>query len=658
MSGFEIAGLVLGTFPILCDAAKDLSGVLKKARSWWRFEATFEAFSSAIETQEVAYTQVLKRLLDPLVIPDDEYDSLLRDPMSPLWYETRIQEGLRQRLSSEHRYFMRNLSDLNEAILELQKLLPLDMLYHLDSNSLESELFRLHTSFSSEKDRQLHRITNINNELHLFFDRASSITRNAAQKPKLSFRDLHNQALEFHESLARNWQCSCDTVHTIGIAVNPAVLKSAKRDSEAFFDVLFETENKRKKLRLQIESVVVVTSKAGDPATQSTPTINIEAAGDMRDQMALKKQLKSVSLAADEKSVAALAFTSLSISSPPSSDPPRKSILKRMTRKLQKPWLMTEPLLTPTVARTTSNTSSVSSLNRSVSASTAVLTDNSSFSTAPEREPSISGSGISNISRVKFASTGSLTASFLEPNDTDPVSPTSICKIATHSSGDCCRNVLPLDGGRRLILEEEKRFDTFETQSINTFLQARSMRYNRIYIGLRFALTLLGLATSAWMPAQLSKDDIFLIHTGTHDKKAKPLGPYFSRSSRDICSASNPKDHHTWDAKSSLLLLGITLLELFQGDSLQNQPSWTESLDDDGMPNDMTMFCSAWLWINTAQSSMKAWIGEELGGDLYEAIRKCICYEFGRDDDFGDSRFAEVVYREVVVPLERCCPQF
>lgn len=127
MSGFEIAGVVLGAFPILCDTAKDLGTVFKKTKWWWQFETSFENFVSTIATQEIAYILVLERLLGPLDITDAEYDSLLGDPKSSLWHESHIQEELRQCLPhSKYVWFMWNLSDLNTAIEELQKLLPID----------------------------------------------------------------------------------------------------------------------------------------------------------------------------------------------------------------------------------------------------------------------------------------------------------------------------------------------------------------------------------------------------------------------------------------------------------------------------------------------------------------------------------------------------
>ncbi|EQB57940.1 hypothetical protein CGLO_01873 [Colletotrichum gloeosporioides Cg-14] len=355
MSGFEIAGVVLGSFPLLCDSAKEIAGFLRKAKSWWQFETTFETFVSTLTTQEASYTLVLKRLLDPLDISDSEYNSLLRSPQCDLWHELHVQDGLRQRLSSEYRWFMWSLTDLNQAVLDLQELLPIG------------------------------------------------------------------------------------------------------------------------KLGRQLEIAKV--------------------------------------------------------------DASRKITFKP------------EPV------------------------------DQSSF-------------GVS------------------------------------------------------------------RQQTIDAFLQTTSMRYSRLYMGLRFALTLLSLATSAWIPPQLAKNDIFLVCSEAGGQTARPFGPFFAKSSRDLQPPSHTAQQRMWNAKSTLLLLGIVLLELSHGETLENQASWAESLDENGQPNEITMFCGAFLWVGRAQKSMKEYIGEDLGGGLYEAIRKCICFDFDREDDFGDSRFAELVYREVVVSLEKCCPQF
>ncbi|CEI70741.1 unnamed protein product [Fusarium venenatum] len=66
MSGFEITGVVLGLFPIVCDCAKDLSGVAKDAQSWWQFQKSFDDFIRRLNTDRIYFDQVILALLDLL----------------------------------------------------------------------------------------------------------------------------------------------------------------------------------------------------------------------------------------------------------------------------------------------------------------------------------------------------------------------------------------------------------------------------------------------------------------------------------------------------------------------------------------------------------------------------------------------------------------
>ncbi|KAH6879457.1 hypothetical protein B0T10DRAFT_532214 [Thelonectria olida] len=575
MSGFGVAGLVLGAFPI--------------AKSWWQFETTFETFISAIGAQEIAYTQVLKRLLDPLDISDCEYESLLKDPKSALWNECHIREGIRQQLSeTEYHWVMRSLVDLNEATRELQTLLPINK---VNSTGLESEL---------RKDRLLKRITSTNDALHHFLDRASGLTRQSSPNPKAAFGDMQSQAITFYECLAKQWRCCCQTAHTVGITTQPALRSS--HGSSGYFSVLFEHETERKQLNIQLERVI-----SADPSSANThapPRIDTEAAGNLNDQMWLKKQHK---LAVNASTIA-----SLSIASPSSSKP-------RTTNKLQKWSSQRSADQLPTSSQLTSSPdgSSISVLNQNaITSSTAALTS-SSGSTTPS--PSTSAP-----LRVRF-DTEERPIPAHQARNVIAENVTNLCELATSAAPDeNRRNYLPVD-------QHTNSLKASKMQTINSFL-CLPMRYNRI-----------------WAPKTLNKDSIFLV-CGT-SATAKPLGPYFSSSSHDI--GSTVAD--AWHGKSSLLLLGVVLLELFHGERLEQQSSWAESLDN-GQPNENTRFCSAFLWACRAKKSLKEYFGDELGEELAEAIRKCICFDFGRDDDFGDMRLVELVYKEVVVPLEKCTP--
>jgi hypothetical protein len=124
MSGFEIAGVVLGVFPILQDAAKGLHSVFVHAETWWRFETEFEALISTIETEHIKYSQNLDILLGELDIPEEDRSRLQNDPTCTFWYDIRIQAQLRQRIQDRYYdWFTRQLQLMNTALNSLHELL-------------------------------------------------------------------------------------------------------------------------------------------------------------------------------------------------------------------------------------------------------------------------------------------------------------------------------------------------------------------------------------------------------------------------------------------------------------------------------------------------------------------------------------------------------
>ena len=146
MSGFEIAGVVLGLFPIVCDTAKDLRGVFHDAQSWWRFEREFEDFILEIEKQQIAYSQILEILFDPLhQLSLTEREALEGNPNSPLWYDLRIQAVLKDRIRQKYMgWFMRQLDDINDALKELLSLLPIEKVRSLPVQIALARLINTH----------------------------------------------------------------------------------------------------------------------------------------------------------------------------------------------------------------------------------------------------------------------------------------------------------------------------------------------------------------------------------------------------------------------------------------------------------------------------------------------------------------------------------
>ncbi|KAJ4206399.1 hypothetical protein NW759_014346 [Fusarium solani] len=125
MSGFEIAGIVLGGFPILIEAAKPLLRYLQGAERWWHFRRDFMALVSTIEDESIAYSQNLELLLTPVDIDPEAKAILQEDPKSKLWHDTDIQAKLKGRVKSQYMlWFQRQLLEMREALSELHGMLP------------------------------------------------------------------------------------------------------------------------------------------------------------------------------------------------------------------------------------------------------------------------------------------------------------------------------------------------------------------------------------------------------------------------------------------------------------------------------------------------------------------------------------------------------
>ncbi|KAM0370764.1 hypothetical protein ACHAPY_010341 [Fusarium culmorum] len=204
MSGFEIAGVVLGLFPIVCDAAKDLRGVAKDAQSWWQFQTSFDDFIARLYTERVYFDQAIVALLDPLQeLSNQELEALRYNTNQSLWHDLRIQAMLTSRIDPSHlAWFMRQLKDIIDALKELRSMLPFERVripstiggklltephkaYQLDSTDLESTLFRLRISFSHKKDELLGTIKRRNEELRNYLSMSSQLhmSRSSLQTP-------------------------------------------------------------------------------------------------------------------------------------------------------------------------------------------------------------------------------------------------------------------------------------------------------------------------------------------------------------------------------------------------------------------------------------------------------------------------------------------
>lgn len=126
MSGFEIAGAVLGGFPILLNCLEYYREGFEPLNDWWHFRVHFIAFVDDVRHQMMRYHESLIRLLDPIISDNQSLLALIKDPTDSRWKDGSIEALLEDRLPSELDRLFRILNRMQEVMGDLNKLLGIN----------------------------------------------------------------------------------------------------------------------------------------------------------------------------------------------------------------------------------------------------------------------------------------------------------------------------------------------------------------------------------------------------------------------------------------------------------------------------------------------------------------------------------------------------
>ncbi|KAI8711312.1 hypothetical protein NCS52_01507200 [Fusarium sp. LHS14.1] len=332
MSGFEVAGIVLGGFPILYEAAKTAKSRYRDLKWWWRFETEFEDFISVVDREFISFSLNQEILLSPLDILNSERDILQNDPNTLLWHDPRIQAQLRKRLGSRYYpWYMEQLHDINNAISKLLDLLPTRKACDVDPTGLESELFRLKWSFSHKKDKLLATIKDRNETIYAFLDRSAHLARGFESRRAGSrvwpYLSAQRQASSMYECLQSRWKCHCLSNHTCGIRASMVGQDRGDLEPKSFV-FLFDEGERFTELRVEVAELKPI-GITPQPSSQSIVNVS-----QLKEDISAK--IRSHHARNRSSSLAALAASSLSIVGNPSNLGDGRGRLKWLERRFKK----------------------------------------------------------------------------------------------------------------------------------------------------------------------------------------------------------------------------------------------------------------------------------------------------------------------------------
>ena len=120
MSGFEIAGAVLGSIPIVVSALENYKNGVRVIQRYRRYERELQSLIRNRETERVKLQNVCEKLLDGIV-PPSRIDAMVENPGGDLWLKEETQKEIRARLWKSWDVFQWTLSDIQTATEEINE---------------------------------------------------------------------------------------------------------------------------------------------------------------------------------------------------------------------------------------------------------------------------------------------------------------------------------------------------------------------------------------------------------------------------------------------------------------------------------------------------------------------------------------------------------
>ncbi len=114
MSGFEVAGIILGVMPLAIEAAKGYMNILSSMKGARR---NLKALIHDLETEQVRLETTCEVLLDG-VVPPSAIDRMIQTPLGPEW--KLYNDQLKLRLWTMSKKFEQQVAEMQTAAAELQ----------------------------------------------------------------------------------------------------------------------------------------------------------------------------------------------------------------------------------------------------------------------------------------------------------------------------------------------------------------------------------------------------------------------------------------------------------------------------------------------------------------------------------------------------------
>lgn len=123
MSGFEVAGIVLGSIPLIVSAVEAYINFMK---GWGKVTSELRSLNRQLTTERAKLYNVCDQLLGDLV-PQRDIEPMLQDPMGPLWHAEGTNDKIRCILWNSYTPFEKTVLEIREALEDMMERLKVSI---------------------------------------------------------------------------------------------------------------------------------------------------------------------------------------------------------------------------------------------------------------------------------------------------------------------------------------------------------------------------------------------------------------------------------------------------------------------------------------------------------------------------------------------------
>jgi hypothetical protein len=241
----EVAGVVLGAFPIVVWSVQQYQTALEPLSDWWHYRTQFIKFSRDVATQRLFFEAHLEDLITSAIHDPVATAKLLAEPGGDGWKDPELARKLQHRLPKSFHLFMDTVNDIHSTLQSFKKRFGIELIVRChrqfcltkqepwpgastilgdsypDATSLERIKIALKKKSLMAEIEGLKAANATLKELLSSSDKlAHTRARQNLQLPSW-WTNLGEGARSLFEAIAESWRCDCRPSHCAALLLDP-----------------------------------------------------------------------------------------------------------------------------------------------------------------------------------------------------------------------------------------------------------------------------------------------------------------------------------------------------------------------------------------------------------------------------------------------------